>query len=446
MSSYTKISPKNDLSFWNIRKLAFRVLILGRANAGKTTILQRLTGADMDKAEVRRDGEVLPDQIVRGQSGRGLHNVEDEIRFPSKPGFIFHDSRGVEAGATEELHVVQQFVEHRSFGTKSKEQLHAIWMCFPLDESRELFEGEKAFFQWEKGAVVIFTKRDGAVLKETSRIIAKILEGSKEHTVTRAIRKEARQRAEFEVTNRVNTLEQELRALSIPNSSIAFLTTGGMEEQTVKTDEACQQLIDLTEHVLTGPTLKTSLAVVWGCNLSRVFKDNHGKTKLGSGMPSIHALILKIVDIMYVVGDGYHDNYYRDYDDYAVDNTASNLESLIGPIFPSQSQNCSDMEVLTMAALILVLQQAVHSQVLVSKVFPTPEDWASAMRSFLQDHGHPVQQMVQKIGWHLAGIVDEIEHKYIVSRLNISGAWKFSDKEADIFAKKLVQCIEAHVI
>ncbi|KAJ7473661.1 hypothetical protein B0H11DRAFT_2236490 [Mycena galericulata] len=263
MSSSTEISPEDDLSFWQIRNLAFRVLILGRANVGKTTILERLTGAAVDRAEIRRNGEVLPDQIVRGQTGRGLHNVEDEIHFPSKPGFVFHDSRGVEAGSTEELSIVQQFVERHTSTIRIQEQLHAIWMCFPLDESRELFEGEKAFFHWEKGAaalVVIFTKRDGAVLKETSRIIERILEGSQEHTVTRAIRKEARQRAEIEVTNRVNALEQELRGLSIPNSPIAFLTTGGMEIQTFKTDQACQQLMDLTEHSLTGPTLKTLLA------------------------------------------------------------------------------------------------------------------------------------------------------------------------------------------
>ncbi|KAJ7018972.1 hypothetical protein C8F04DRAFT_1149198 [Mycena alexandri] len=314
MSSSTEISPKDDLSFWNIRGLAFRILILGRANAGKTTILERLTGDAMEKAKICRDGEVLQDQIVRGQSDRGLHNVEDEIYFSSKPGFVFHDSRGVEAGSTEELSIVQQFVEHHTSTHKLKEQLHAIWMCLPLDESRELFEGEKAFLHWKKGgavSVVIFTKHDGAVQKETTRIIDKILEGSQEHTVTRAIRKDARQRAEVEVTNRVNFLEQQLRGLSIPNSSIAFLTTGGMEERTLKTDQACQQLMDLTEHSLTGPTLKTLLAVVWGRNLSRcrywglywVLMENHGKTKLGSGMPSTHALIQKVVEIVMVTAN-----------------------------------------------------------------------------------------------------------------------------------------------
>ncbi|KAJ7429834.1 hypothetical protein B0H11DRAFT_2264835 [Mycena galericulata] len=99
-----------------------------------------------------------------------------------------------------------------------------------------------------------------------------------------------------------------------------------------------------------------------------------------------------------------------------------------------------------MAAVILVLQQAVHSQVLASKAFPKPADWLSAMSSFLQNHGGPVQEMVHKISLQMAGVVDEMKHKDIISRLNIGGAWKFSDKEADIFAKKLVQCIEAHVI
>jgi GTPase SAR1 family protein len=56
---------ENDLSFWNDRHLKFRVLILGRANAGKTTILERLTGATMDEAEVWRNGRILPGQVCQ---------------------------------------------------------------------------------------------------------------------------------------------------------------------------------------------------------------------------------------------------------------------------------------------------------------------------------------------------------------------------------------------
>jgi GTPase SAR1 family protein len=65
MTSDAETPSENDLSFWNDRHLKFRVLILGRANAGKTTILERLTGATMDEAEVWRDGKILPGQVRR---------------------------------------------------------------------------------------------------------------------------------------------------------------------------------------------------------------------------------------------------------------------------------------------------------------------------------------------------------------------------------------------
>jgi GTPase SAR1 family protein len=65
MNSDAETPSKNDLSSCNDRLLKFRVLILGRANAGKTTILERLTGATMNEAEVWRDGGILPGQVRR---------------------------------------------------------------------------------------------------------------------------------------------------------------------------------------------------------------------------------------------------------------------------------------------------------------------------------------------------------------------------------------------
>jgi hypothetical protein len=65
---------------------------------------------------------------------RGLHEINDEIHFPSKPGFVFHDSRGIEAGSATELSTVQRFVEKRSLAVKDLQiQLHVIWYqccCF----------------------------------------------------------------------------------------------------------------------------------------------------------------------------------------------------------------------------------------------------------------------------------------------------------------------------
>ncbi|KAF7371547.1 GTP-binding protein [Mycena venus] len=157
MNCDAETPSENDLSFWNIRHLQFRVLILGH------------------EAEVRRNGKILPGQTVKGQIDRGLHNIDDEIRFRSRPGFVFHDSRGVEAGSATELSTVQRFVDERSSAaTKVRKQVHAIWMCLPLDDCRELFLSERDIFRLLKGTaplVVIFTKHDGAVSKETSQIL-----------------------------------------------------------------------------------------------------------------------------------------------------------------------------------------------------------------------------------------------------------------------------------
>ncbi|KAJ6512350.1 hypothetical protein DFH09DRAFT_1333332 [Mycena vulgaris] len=273
MTSHTETASTEDLSLWTRRILRFRVLILGRANAGKTTILERIAGASVSEAKVWRKGRLLPAQIIiKGQSERGLHNVDDEIRFPSRPGFVFHDSRGVESGSAEELDTLRLFVESRSSGSNIREQLHAIWMCIPLDESRELFEGERAPFRWSRGAaplVVIFTKRDGAVVKETSQIIDQITNSSPGITIGRSAKKEARQEADRLVTDRVNQLEEELRHWSPSNDALGFLTTSGMEEHTVDTDNTCQQLIGVTEESLTALRMKTLLSTVWGRNLSK---------------------------------------------------------------------------------------------------------------------------------------------------------------------------------
>ncbi|KIJ34010.1 hypothetical protein M422DRAFT_79786, partial [Sphaerobolus stellatus SS14] len=108
----------------------FRVLILGRANAGKTTILERIAGASIGQNDVRflqTRSHLCWLLTCLYHLQRGLHNVKDEIRFPSRPGFVFHDSRGFEAGSSEELDAARRFVEDSAAVTNLKEQLHAIW-------------------------------------------------------------------------------------------------------------------------------------------------------------------------------------------------------------------------------------------------------------------------------------------------------------------------------
>ena len=72
--------------------------------------------------------------------------IDYEITYPSSPRFVFHDSRGIEAGAESVSHgmetgdghesressklcieYIQKFIDDRAQQTCTADQLHAIW-------------------------------------------------------------------------------------------------------------------------------------------------------------------------------------------------------------------------------------------------------------------------------------------------------------------------------
>ncbi|KAI0277388.1 hypothetical protein BGY98DRAFT_623455 [Russula aff. rugulosa BPL654] len=78
--------------------------------------------------------------------------IDYEITYPSSPRFVFHDSRGIEAGAESDCHgteageghdssklrteYIQKFIDDRAQQTRTRDQLHAIWFCMPMDTPR----------------------------------------------------------------------------------------------------------------------------------------------------------------------------------------------------------------------------------------------------------------------------------------------------------------------
>jgi hypothetical protein len=58
---------------------------------------------------------------------RGEHDIENEMIFESNTEFVFHDSRGFEAGSTLELVKVKNFVRKCSANTDLRNHLHVIW-------------------------------------------------------------------------------------------------------------------------------------------------------------------------------------------------------------------------------------------------------------------------------------------------------------------------------
>ncbi|KDQ18437.1 hypothetical protein BOTBODRAFT_511857 [Botryobasidium botryosum FD-172 SS1] len=164
------------------RPTRFRVLIIGKANAGKTTILRALCGTDEEPEVYDRKGHKvgsvratfrsIRDRIAgRGSSAilspssmRGLHDINYSLIFPSNHGYVFHDSRGFESGATDELELVRNFIQTRAASNDIDEQLHAIWYCFPTDGNRVITAAEQEFFgKIDTGRVpviAVFTKFD----------------------------------------------------------------------------------------------------------------------------------------------------------------------------------------------------------------------------------------------------------------------------------------------
>ena len=142
-----------------ILNIQFRVLVLGRANAGKTTILRRVCDTT-ESPKIYRGGEEVrgtnfvcesnltvdqfklepsmdvsdthtslrsPIDITACQ--RGEHTIDDELVFSNHTGYVFHDSRGIECGSTEELETLREFIRRKCAENELRKKLHAIWFA-----------------------------------------------------------------------------------------------------------------------------------------------------------------------------------------------------------------------------------------------------------------------------------------------------------------------------
>jgi hypothetical protein len=155
------------LSALDVRKKfeRFRILVVGRANAGKTTLLQKVCNTtekplifdgkgkkvnptfhttsepptDQSRSDRCRCREILRRCMYARTLGtflinscsyqRGNHDINNELVFQSNPGFVFHDSCGFEAGGVDEFKKMKQFVSERASTRTLNERIHAIWQA-----------------------------------------------------------------------------------------------------------------------------------------------------------------------------------------------------------------------------------------------------------------------------------------------------------------------------
>ncbi|KAF8815628.1 hypothetical protein BYT27DRAFT_7079477 [Phlegmacium glaucopus] len=232
----------------------FRILIIGKANAGKTTLLKKVCNSIDDPEIYSPSGGKLDLSIVQGSSERGMHDIENQLIFKSNRRFIFHDSRGFESGSLDEMQTVKSFISERAKRGDLSNQLHAIWYCLPTDTNRPLLDADKKFFE-EYGngkvpVIAIFTKFDGLVTKAFSKLRETL-------NLKEATKKKLEKAAEILSTDFVEPLKV---AASRPT---AYVRLDDMRQEASN----CKELMDETANALDGDTLKLLFVSVQQINI-----------------------------------------------------------------------------------------------------------------------------------------------------------------------------------
>ncbi|KAH9051807.1 hypothetical protein EDB87DRAFT_1836182 [Lactarius vividus] len=239
--------------------IRFRVLIIGRANAGKTTILQRVCDTTGSPIVYRGGKEVTLDPSMN----RGEHTIDDELVFSNHRGYIFHDSRGIELGSKEELEILQAFIRRKCEERRLQDRLHAIWYCVPMDNQRpqlDLIFYKDICPDRNVPVVVVFTKFD-----QFRRNVQIHLDdfGSPDDTIFDAVNNQ------FE--------EHYLQPLG---EEVKFVRLEKMNKQHTR----CNELIETTAAVLNDDIVGLMLLSVQRGNLELSVKTALNRLRLRTGM------------------------------------------------------------------------------------------------------------------------------------------------------------------
>ncbi|KAI6097996.1 GTP-binding protein, partial [Pisolithus croceorrhizus] len=153
------------------------ILVIGRANAGKTTILQHVCNTiDIPVIFDGKGNKVCGYRVSDAYLSCGHHNIEDELVFQSNLGFVFHDSCGFEAGSIEQFEKMKSFVVDQAVMGSLKKHFHAIWFCIPMtDYERTVTAAEWKFFnECDTGhvpVIVLLTKTDALNLPAMEELL-----------------------------------------------------------------------------------------------------------------------------------------------------------------------------------------------------------------------------------------------------------------------------------
>ncbi|KAI5996451.1 hypothetical protein F5J12DRAFT_896178 [Pisolithus orientalis] len=252
----------------------FRILVLGRASAGKTTVLQRVCSTTDQPEIFNGNGEKVDTGAVQGSLGRRYHNIENELVFKSNPGFVFRDSVVLEVGSSAEFDRVQKFVTDQAKSTELEKRIHAIWYCIPLSDIHRMVTGvERKFFNaCDSGhvpVIVLLTKADALQLYAFMELEDNGL------TVDDA-REEAPVAAKQLQKQCLEQIQGQLNGLKFPPQTYVILTD--MQQESAD----CEELLKCTANALKEEELQQLLMSSQWSNLGLCMEFAIMKTLRGS--------------------------------------------------------------------------------------------------------------------------------------------------------------------
>ncbi|KAF8257001.1 hypothetical protein EI94DRAFT_1709805 [Lactarius quietus] len=129
----------------------FRILVIGRAGIGKSSLINHIFGIKLAPVE---------------DNQAGYAEIEREFKSDENNLFVLHDSKGFEPGDLENFKTVSNFIKDRLKKPLLKDRIHGIWLCVetPTAGGRVFETGDEKLLELahEKDVplVLVFTQYD----------------------------------------------------------------------------------------------------------------------------------------------------------------------------------------------------------------------------------------------------------------------------------------------